>query len=313
MSSITVLVPSYNHAPFVERTLRSIFAQTRRPEKLIVIDDGSRDGSAAAIERVLRESPIESEFVARENRGLSATLNEGFAKAGGEYFAYLGSDDIWLPNFLEEQADLLESRPSAVLAFSHAYVIDERDHIVDRTDNWSAFADGDMLPLLLSGQVFSSPGVLYRRSALARHGWNEDAALEDYELYLRLCADGEFARNTKLLCGWRRHGWNTSRDFAKMVDEWLRAQNQVGPLLGIDEVELASYGRKLKFDAAAGYMRAGHRRKAFELFRDNLSAAGSFGNAAKMLLRIATPRRVFEWNRRRMHAAAIRRYGKLEY
>ena len=105
-------------------------------------------------------------MIARENRGLCVTLNEGLSMADGEYFAYLGSDDLWRQGFLEEQVSLLNSRPNAVLAFSHAYVIDADDNILDRTDNWTDFADVDMLPRLLIGEIFSSPGVVYRRSAL---------------------------------------------------------------------------------------------------------------------------------------------------
>ena len=110
---VSVLVPSYNHAPFVEKTLRSIFKQTLAPKKLIVIDDGSKDESAAIIELVLRDCPFPSEFIKRENRGLSATLNEGFARTSGEFFAYLGSDDVWLPTFLERRIALLQKRPQS--------------------------------------------------------------------------------------------------------------------------------------------------------------------------------------------------------
>ncbi len=117
MSEISVVVPSYNHARFIERTLRSIFAQTAGIKKLLVIDDGSTDGSPSTIEKVLQESPFDAEFIARENRGLCATLNQGLSKTKGEFFAYLGSDDLWRPSFLEEQVRLLESRPNAVLAF----------------------------------------------------------------------------------------------------------------------------------------------------------------------------------------------------
>ena len=78
---------------------------------MIVIDDGSKDESVEIIKRVLQDCPFENEFISRENRGLCATLNEGFAKTSGEYFAYLGSDDLWLPEFLAESIELLEKRP----------------------------------------------------------------------------------------------------------------------------------------------------------------------------------------------------------
>src|SRR5689334_16205355 len=114
---VFVVVPSHDHAPFIERCLRSIIGQTLRPKKLLVIDDGSKDASIEIIEKVFNDSPFECELHARENRGLCATLNEGLEKSSGDFFAYLGSDDVWLPEFLEEQTSLLHSRPPAVLAF----------------------------------------------------------------------------------------------------------------------------------------------------------------------------------------------------
>ncbi|MEP7213403.1 MAG: glycosyltransferase [Acidobacteriota bacterium] len=311
-SEVSVVVPSYNHARFVERTLRSIFAQTRRPKKLIVIDDGSKDESAAIIESVLKDSPVDTEFRVRPNRGLSSTLNEAFALTDTEFFAYIGSDDVWMPEFLEKQVALLESRPKAVLAFSHAYLIDADDRIIDRTDNWTEFADGEMLPLLLRGQIFSSPGVLYRRSAIERHRWNDDSILEDYELYLKLSAGGEFARNRNVLCGWRQHGSNVSGDFPQMMDEWIAAQNRVADSLNITREELDEIQKRLRFESVAGFVRSGNRAKAFKLFRENLGGAVSVQDAASMLFRLAVPRVLFDWNRRRKLNAAVAKYGRLE-
>src|SRR5687768_10537238 len=107
--AVFAVVPSYNHAQFVERCLRSIICQTQPPKKLLVIDDGSRDGSLAIIEGVLKECPFQCELIARENRGLCVTLNQALEMSGEEkYFAYLGSDDVWLPTFLAEQTGLLD-------------------------------------------------------------------------------------------------------------------------------------------------------------------------------------------------------------
>jgi alpha-1,3-rhamnosyltransferase len=311
MSAVSVLVPSYNHAPFVERTLRSIFGQTLPPEKLIVIDDGSKDESAEIIRRVLRECPFENEFIARENRGLSATLNEGFARTSGEFFAYLGSDDLWFPQFLEERIRLLDSRPQAVLAFGHAFLIDENERIIDSTANWTAFADGDMLPHLLRGQIFSSPSVVYRRSALEKYEWNENSVLEDYELYLKLCADGEFARDERIRCAWRQHGWNVSGDFPLMLSEWLAAQDRAAANLNLSRAELDKIQSELKFQSVADYVRHGHRREAMSLFFNNLRGARSPAQIGKMLFRLAVPQTLFQWNRKRKRRQAIEKYGKL--
>src|SRR3712207_5703987 len=119
-SDVFVLVPSYNHAPFIEKCLRSIIEQTAEPRKLLVIDDGSTDGSAEIIQRVLHDCRFECELIVRENRGLCRTLNEGLARSDGKYFAYLGSDDYWLPDFLKARVELLEQRSRAVLAYGNA-------------------------------------------------------------------------------------------------------------------------------------------------------------------------------------------------
>lgn len=311
--SVSVLVPSYNHAPFVERTLRSIFKQTSPPKKLIVIDDGSKDESAAIIERVLQDCPFESEFIRRENRGLSATLNEGFAKTSGDFFAYLGSDDVWLPTFLEERIKLLRKRPDAVLAFGHAFLIDESDFIIDRTDNWTQFADGDMLPLLLRGTVFSSPSVVYRRAVLEKYSWNENSILEDYELYLKLALEGEFALDESVLCAWRQHGWNVSGNFTAMLGEWLAAQNRVAGELKISREEFDAIQTEMKFNQILGVIRQGEKRKAIHLLRENLSGAKSIGQVAKTIFRLSVPRRFFQWNVQRKRRNAIKKYGKLKF
>lgn len=312
MPDVSVLVPSYNHAPFIERTLRSIYEQTLKPKKLIVIDDGSKDESVAVIERMMADCPFEAEFRARENRGLSATLNEGFAALGDEYFAYLGSDDVWLPEFLDEQTRLLESRPDAVLAFSHSYLIDEDDQVIACTADWTDYADGDLLPVLLRGDIFLSPGVMYRRSALDELQWNEDSILEDYELYLLLTELGEFARNEKVLCGWRQHGWNTSGDFPLMLSEWIAAQERVADRLDLSPAQLDKIRHELKFNAVFDYIRNGDRVGAFRLFRENIEGARSFSQILKMLARFAVPPAMFQRNRERKRLAAIEKYGKIK-
>ncbi len=313
MPNVTAFVPSFQHAGFIERTLRSIFAQTLPPQKLIVIDDGSKDESAEIIERVLKESPFETFFIARENRGLCASLNQALSLIDNdnEYFAYLGSDDIWLPQFLSEQTDLLDSRPKASLAFAHAFVIDENDNIIDRTDNWTNFADGNMLETLLRGEIMSSPGVVYRYSELRKFGWNENAKLEDYELYLRLAVAGDFAGNEKVLCAWRRHENNTSSETTLMLKEQIASQERVFPQLNIDRKHFDELQGELKFNTAAELIRKGDKQKAWRLIRENYKYA-KFGSLLKSILRLLTPKVLFNANRERKLKSNIANYGKLK-
>src|SRR5215212_9499937 len=286
---VAVVVPSYNHAPYVAAALRSIFAQRLAPARLLVIDDGSRDGSPQVIEDVLKDCPFPCELIARENRGLCATLNEGLAKTEGSYFAYLGSDDLWLPDFLEARVALLEERPRAVLAYGHAYLIGERGAVYDCTLDWARYRDGDARAMLLEETYAPmSPTVVYRREGVERHGWNERARLEDYELYLKLSADGDFAFDPRVLSAWRKHGTNASGDFVWMIEARLEAQRNAAPHLKLSTEQLER-----------------DKRAALKYLRRGLNGAPSPAALARVALRLLTPYSLIRRrNRRRQTSAA---------
>lgn len=90
---VSVVIPSYCHAEYIADCLRSVFEQTYRSIELIVIDDGSSDGSPTIIEDLLRDCPFPHRFIVRENRGAHATINEGIALARGQFVNVLNSDD----------------------------------------------------------------------------------------------------------------------------------------------------------------------------------------------------------------------------
>ena len=310
---VSVVVPSYNHAPYVGAALRSVFRQTHAPAEMLVIDDGSSDDSLRVIESVLKDCPFPCELVARPNRGLCATLNEGLARArAGSFFAYLGSDDLWLPEFLGARVRLLEERPRAVLVYGHAYLIDERGAVVDSTADWAAYADGDARTMLLRTVAPMSPTVVYRRDALERHGWNEESKLEDYELYLKLSAEGEFAFDSRVLAAWRRHEGNASWNQQMMLDEHLRAQRKHAALLGLGGAELEKLQTAVRFSRAEDFLRVGDKRTALRLMAANLSGARSPHALARMLLRLALPFSLVRRRNDRRQRAAAERYGRME-
>ncbi|MCA1850057.1 MAG: glycosyltransferase, partial [Acidobacteria bacterium] len=301
---VSVVAPSRNHAPFVEQALRSIFKQSLRPRELVVIDDGSSDDSPRIIERVLRDCPFPCEFVARKNRGLCATLNEGFARTRGSYFAYLGSDDLWLPEFLAARVSLLKARPHAVLAYGNAYSIDAENRIIDSTTDWARYRDGDVRRMLLETLAPLSPTVLYPRSALEHHRWNERARLEDYEMYLRLSAEGEFAFDPRILSAWRWHGKNTSANLLLMLEERLAAQRCAAPALGLPGEELEGFCALLKFRSAEEFVRQGYKLQAFKLTLSGLKGIPSARDAARMALRLLVPHALLSRRRRKARQRA---------
>jgi alpha-1,3-rhamnosyltransferase len=310
-AAVSVVVPSYNHAQFVETTLRSIMKQTFAPAELIVIDDGSTDDSPQLIARVLTECPFPCELVARENRGLCATLNEGFERSTGEYFAYLGSDDLWLPDFLKARVKLLESRDRAVLAYGNAYFINEQNQIIDSTSDWANYADGNALEMLLQTTAPMSPTVLYRRAALEQQRWDEAAKLEDYDLYLRLSIAGEFAFDELILSAWRRHGSNVSSDQTLMLEEQLRAQREAALRFGLTAEQVAELQRTTRFNRAEDFLRVGEKSRALSLMMSNWRGINSSRTTARLLLRLLIPSSFMRGRARAKERNAHKRYGSL--
>ena len=109
---ISVIIPLYNKEREIEGTLRSVLAQTRQPDEIIVVDDGSTDGSAAKVEAL--RAPL-VRLVRQPNAGECAARNRAIAEARGEYVALLDADDEWEPGFLEEIAALIGRYPGCGL------------------------------------------------------------------------------------------------------------------------------------------------------------------------------------------------------
>ena len=288
------MVPTHNHALYIAKCLRSIIGQTLQPKKLLVIDDGSSDGSPAVIASVLENCPFESELIVRANRGLCATLNEGLSISSGKYFAYIGSDDFWLPTFLEERSRLMENRENAVLGYGHAFLIDESDNIIDRTEDyredWANYPDGNPREMLLKGVSPVSSTVFYRLSALENVSWNETSRLEDYEMYLTLMNLGDFAFDPRTLSVWRQHGTNTSKDLSMMHYEVMDAQRRHVDGFGITEDELLKVQKRIKFRYARELLQSGEKDAAIRLLRESWTAARSPVAVAKSIAQLLMPK-----------------------
>ncbi len=310
--TVSVLIPSYNHAPFIERTLRSVFKQTLPPTKLFVIDDGSKDDSLKIIERVLRDCPFDSQLIVRENRGLCATLNEGLLLTDSKYFAYIGSDDVWLPNFLENRVEILENRPNACIAYGHAFLINENEEIIDLTEKWSDYSDGKTLEMLLYPIIPTSASIVYRTEILKKYLWNNDAILEDYELYLRLAAKYEFALGESNLSAWRMHDYNTSSDFPLMMNEWIEAQNRVSADIVLSNEQLLQFQTKLKFRCVKDFIRRGEKKTAWNFFKNNLNGAESNIEIGKTFLRFFVPNKVLAFNGNLKKNRTTSEFGKVK-
>ena len=287
----------------------SIMAQTVPPMQLLVIDDGSQDDSPRIIEKILNDCPFPAELIVRGNRGLTRTLNEGFAKSSGKYFAYLGSDDYWFPEFLENRQRVLGESPDAGVVYGNSYIVDENDSIKDCTENWKLYAGGEIRSLLYAGCAPISSSVVYRRSAIESFFWDEDIQLEDYDCYLRILLDGVFAFDPQALSAWRQHGSNTSSDSEMIMRECLTAQTKNLQML-IDADELRKIQNSTKLQHLEVFLRKGKKREALRhMWQDEtlfLSVLKSKRHVAKLIF----PHALVDLNQRIIKYRSTWKYGR---
>lgn len=130
----SVIIPLYNKAPYVEKALRSVAAQTFADYELIVVDDGSKDDSAVIAEKCLNDcwlslsKPQHVKLIRQANAGVSTARNNGVAASQGEYVCFLDADDWWEPAFLEEVAKLIAEFPDAGIYGTNYTVVNETRH-----------------------------------------------------------------------------------------------------------------------------------------------------------------------------------------
>ena len=167
---VTVAVPCRNHAPYVAAALRSVFRQTYRQVSLVVIDDGSEDGSADVIRRCLDESPFEHRFVARGYRGASETINEAAELAAGTFICLANSDDYMHEDRLRRMVESIAGA-GAQWGFSGTECVDSEGKYIDPLRNRYVYdlrcAAGDALAAptigfaLMTQNIAASSGNLF--------------------------------------------------------------------------------------------------------------------------------------------------------
>jgi len=212
---VSVIMPNFNGARFLGEAIGSVLAQTYRPVELIVVDDGSTDGSRQAIGRYGDGVTL----IALAHTGLPGRVrNRGLLAARGGLVAFLDSDDLWLPEKLALQVAYLEARPEVGLVHSNLQVIDGAGRYVRDIFLGCAgsrgLSDDDPEPSfvqLLNGDsgVWTS-SVLVRRHVLDRVGGFDETltVAEDYDLWIRIAREFRIGFVPDALAKHRKHGGN---------------------------------------------------------------------------------------------------------
>ena len=121
--TVSIIVPVYNAAAYIGDTIRQVLAQTLKDWELILVDDRSTDGSAAIIEKAIRDNPDRRivYLLREENGGPAKARNDGIMAAAGRYIAFLDADDVWFPEKLERELDFMRRKDAAFVYTSYEF------------------------------------------------------------------------------------------------------------------------------------------------------------------------------------------------
>ena len=218
---VSIVMPAYKVAPYIGETLESVLAQTFTDYEVIVVNDGSPDSEE--LERVLEPFRDCIHYIRQENHGAGAARNAGLRASRGEFIAFLDADDLWLPNYLDEQLKFIQS-DDYDLVYSDALLFGDSP-ISGRTYMQTSPSNGQVnfKSLVHYECNLITSGVLARRQPILEVGLFDEQIRngQDFDLWLRLVRDGaHLAYQRKVLLRYRCH--DDSLSSTDPVDKILR-------------------------------------------------------------------------------------------
>jgi glycosyltransferase involved in cell wall biosynthesis len=198
---VSIITPSYNQGRFLTETIQSILSQDYPNMEYIIVDGGSTDGSVEIIQRYASQL---SWWVSETDQGQTDGINKGFAHANGEIFAWLNSDDTYLPGTVSEAVTWLLAHPEAALVYADANLIDEQGCVIGRFP-----ARQTNLKKLLRGSVHIPQQTTFFWSRLWKQVGPLDPTFQfamDYDLWVRLAKLAPLVYTPRLWANFRLHG-----------------------------------------------------------------------------------------------------------
>jgi hypothetical protein len=242
---VSVVIPAYNAEEYLAEALDSVIAQTYRDIEIVVVDDGSSDGTSAILDRYRRLD--DRMIVHRQPRGgVVVALNQGLALARGEFIARMDADDISLPHRIERQVGFLDAHPAVAVVGGSVILVNAKNEEFHREA--PPASDALIKAMLQDNSTMVHPAVLIRRDVLGDLGGYRDVVkyAEDYDLWLRIAERHELANLQEPVLRYRIHAHQSSADTVHQASvAWVaanlaareRARNRPDPLEGLDEID----------------------------------------------------------------------------
>ena len=212
MPLVSVIIPAYNRVDFIDQTIRCVLDQSYPAVQLIVVDDGSSDGTMDRIKAYGDRLEL-LVHPGNANRGQSASINMGLKQARGKYIAVLDSDDYWELNKLEIQVDYLERHPDIGLVYSNGYGVDSEGNIIYPIHPEDHVEHNDPNRVLLDCYLATTSQLRWcEKSVYDKVGGFEESfrAAQDHDMVIRIAEVTRFAYLPDYLWYYRRHAGSIS-------------------------------------------------------------------------------------------------------
>ena len=283
-SDTAVIIPVYNRKQTVLETLHCVAAQERLPRQVIIVDDGSSDGTGEAVKQWLHgQTRLTNTTVIRQkNRGVSAARNRGFTEIGDcPYVTFLDSDDLWPVDFLARSQNVLAANPGAIAVTS--------DQVFCGLQRRKRFRSTSALAKNATAWLFRNDGAIgsssvFRSETLRRLGCYDESLPtgEDIDLFLRVSLTGPWLHTKgepviyqRGLCGKRGEETNLSEKFSDSCRHWaLIHENFICQTIGKQYLDHNVCRNRLAYcwyRAGRQLMRSGRVDEARHCFRRSLT------------------------------------------
>jgi len=219
---VSVIIPNYNNACFLPECLDSVLSQTYQNFEIIIIDDGSQDGSHEILINYQSLHPEKIRYYwhpERKNKGVSSTLNLAIEKSTGEYIARIDSDDIWYPEKLQQQVPILDNHPEIDIVYSCSEFIDRSGKELPGLEGKNITNSENPLASMLISFVTPQNTVVFRRKVFDQVGlFDESLIYSDWDLMVRIFSHYKAFFIDKPLAKYRIHDQTLSKGIDPQIN-----------------------------------------------------------------------------------------------
>jgi glycosyltransferase involved in cell wall biosynthesis len=214
---VSIIMPVLNGQKYIGEAIGSIAAQTYRDFELIVVNDGSTDGTYDQLQQFMGR--IDLKCIQHATRqGIARSVNDGLRNASGQFIAFLDHDDLWFPGFLETQMAHLERHPDVGMVHSDFQTVDSAGNVLEAsvaTCRNRKRVSGHVFPALFMDSFIVGNSVLIRKECFDRlGGFDETLRIGDYQMWLRIARNYKVDYTPKVLTKYRQHQTQDSRTFS---------------------------------------------------------------------------------------------------